>query len=36
VTWPTGGPIPATFVLVQIGTDWFIKDIYLNGVLTVQ
>lgn len=36
VTWPVGGPIPATFVLVQIGTDWFIKDIYLNGVLTVQ
>jgi len=34
--WPVGGPIPATFVLVQIGMDWFIKDIYLNGVLTVQ
>ena len=34
--WPVGGPIPAQLVLVQIGTDWFIKDIYLNGVLTVQ
>ena len=36
VTWPVGGPIPAVFVLVQIGADWFIKDIYLDGVLTVQ
>lgn len=36
VTWPLGGPIPAQFVLVQIGTDWFIKAIYLNGALTVQ
>jgi hypothetical protein len=31
-----GPPTPAVLVLVQIGPDWFIKDIYLNGVLTVQ
>jgi hypothetical protein len=34
--YPVGGPVPAVFVLVQIGTDWFIKEIYLNGVLKVQ
>jgi len=28
---PNGVPIPAVFVLVQIGPDWFIKQIYLNG-----
>ena len=29
---PSGaGPVPAVFVLVQIGTDWFIKQVYLNG-----
>ena len=34
---PSGAsPVPAVFVLVQIGPDWFIKEIYLNGVLTVQ
>jgi hypothetical protein len=34
VTWPVGGPIPARFVLVQIDTDWFIREIYLNGSVT--
>jgi hypothetical protein len=27
----TSGPVPAVFVLVQIGPDWFIKQMYLNG-----
>jgi hypothetical protein len=27
----SGGPIPAVFVLVQVGPDWFIKEIFLNG-----
>jgi hypothetical protein len=27
----TVDPIPAVFVLVQVGPDWFIKEIYLNG-----
>jgi hypothetical protein len=33
---PNGVPVPAVFVLAQIDNDWFIKEIYLNGVLTVQ
>lgn len=28
------GPVSAVFVLVQIGPDWFIKRIYLNGSAT--
>jgi len=27
-------PVPAKFVLVQVGPDWFIEQIYLNGSLT--
>jgi hypothetical protein len=36
IAWPVGGPVPAKFVLVQIGEDWFIKAIYLDGVLAVK
>jgi len=28
---PDGVPIPAVLVLVQIGPDWFIKEIHVNG-----
>ena len=32
---PSGpSPVPAKFVLVQTGTDWFIEQIYLNGSAT--
>ena len=28
---PTGDPRPARFVMIKVGTDWMIHEIYLDG-----
>jgi hypothetical protein len=34
--YPAANPVSAVFVMVQVGPDWFIRQISLNGTLTVQ